>query len=169
MQESKKGNEHKDNTKRTFNIWWALKWNQVDQCVRHSASTAIIGDVLPSRVRWCQPITTDLYCNGYDGDPGTLWLYKQRECVWHCVYVWKDPVACCDDVAWPSLDINSPNEGKSLGHFGDRMCSLGPVPTSELSSIRIQLYKGLNRSIDWLAVFAMEDVTRGELLKARCW
>ena len=112
MQELKKGNEHKDNTKRTFNIWWALKRNKVDQCVRHSASTAIIGDVLSSRVRWRWPITTDLYGNGYDGDRGTSWLYKQRVCVWHCVYVWKGPVACCDDVVRPSLDINSPNEGK---------------------------------------------------------
>ena len=112
MQESKKENEHKDNTKRTFNIWWALKWNQADQCVWCSASTAIISNILPSRVQWHRPITTDLYSNGYDGDPGTLWLYKQRECVWHCVYVWKDPVACCDNVAQPSLDINGPNEGK---------------------------------------------------------
>ena len=112
MQELNKGNEHKDNTKRTFNIWWALKWNKADQCVRRSASTAIIGDVLFSRVQWCWLITMDLYGNGYDGDPGTSWLYKQRECVWHCVYVWKDPVVCCDDVARPSLDINGPNEGK---------------------------------------------------------
>ena len=112
MQKSKKGNEHKDNTKRTFSIWWVLKWSQADQCVRRSASMAIIGNVLPSRVQWRRPLTTDLYGNGYDGDPGTLWLYKQRECVWHCVNVWKDPVACCDHVVRPSLDINSPNEGK---------------------------------------------------------
>ena len=112
MQESKKGNEHKDNTKRTFNIWWVLKWNKADQCVRSSASTAIICDILPIRVQWHRPITTDLYGNGYDGDPGTLWIYKQRECVWHCVYVWKGPIACCNDVARPSLDIYGPNEGK---------------------------------------------------------
>ena len=112
MQESNKENEHKDITKRTFNIRSELKWNWVDQCLRHSASMAIISDVSPSRVWWHWLITTDLYGNGYDGDPGTSWLYKQRVCVWHCVYVWKDPVACCDDVAWPSLDINSPNKGK---------------------------------------------------------
>ena len=112
MQESKKGNEHKDNTKRTFNIWWALKWNQADQCLWCSASMAIISDVSPSMVQWHWLITMDLYGNGYDGDPGTSWLYKQRVCVWHCVYVWKDPVACCNDVAQPSLDINSPNKGK---------------------------------------------------------
>ena len=112
MQESKKENEHKYITKRTFNIQSELKWNWADQCLQCSASTAIISNVSPSRVRWCRPITMDLYGNGYDGDPGTLWLYKQSVCVWHCVYVWKDPVACCDDVAWPSLDINGPNEGK---------------------------------------------------------
>ena len=109
---SKKENEHKDITKRTFNIWSELKWNWVDQCLQRSASTAIISDVSPSRVQWCWLITMDLYGNGYDGDPGTSWLYKQRECVWHFVYVWKDSVACCDNVVRPSLDINSPNEGK---------------------------------------------------------
>ena len=112
MQESKKENEHKDITKRTFNIWSELKWNWVDQCLRCSASMAIISNVSPSRVRWHQLITMDLYGNGYDGDPGTLWLYKQRECVWHCVYVWKYYVACCDNVAQPTLDINGPNKGK---------------------------------------------------------
>ena len=122
MQESKKGNEHKDNIKRTFNIWWVLKWNQVDQCVWHSASTAIIGDILPSKVWWHQPITMDLYGHGYDGDPGISWLYKQRVCVWHCVYVWKDPVACCDDVVQPSLDINDPNEGKWVALVIECVC-----------------------------------------------
>ena len=39
--------------------------------------------------------------------------YTSRESVSGIVsYVWKDPVACCDDVARPSLDINGPNEGK---------------------------------------------------------
>ena len=35
-----------------------------------------------------------------------------------------------------------------MGCFGDRMHLLGPVPMSELSSIGIQLYKGLNHLID---------------------
>ena len=122
MQELKKGNEHKDNSERTFNIWWVLKWNKADQCVRCSASMAIISDVLPSRVRWCWPITMDLYGNWYDGDPGTLWLYKQRVCVWHCVYVWKGPVACCDHVVQPSLDINGPNEGKWVALVIECVC-----------------------------------------------
>ena len=112
MQESKKENEHEDITKRTFNIQSELKWNWGDQCLRCSTSMAMIGDVSPSRVQWHWPITMDLYGNGYDGDPGTLWLYKQRVCVWHCVYVWKDSVACCDHVVWPSLDINGLNKGK---------------------------------------------------------
>ena len=25
--------------------------------------------------------------------------YTSRESVWHCVNVWKDPVACCNNVA----------------------------------------------------------------------
>ena len=68
-------------------------------------------------------------------------------------------------------DYTSRERVSALCLWVERPCSLspGPVLMSKSCSIGMQLYERLNCSIDWLAVFAMEDVTRGELLRARCW